>query len=265
MFNVGWYPTPPGVYLNPIRITGICNETIVNVWHVVATRSYGVAEQSEGRTGACLPPLRNVACTEPDIPWYHTCMEMRAQEPTDEQLVRQALTDTDAFGMLVERYERPLSSYAARLIGRQEAEDVVQQAFLQAYRSLAGFDPRLTFSAWMYRIVHNTAVNMARKRHGTVPTELELDGEMVEILTGDTDVPAEALHRELEDFVAKGLNQLDQRSRDILLLSVVEGKSYSEIADILMVAVNSVGPSVSRAKNKLRKLLDANPAQRSAL
>jgi RNA polymerase sigma-70 factor (ECF subfamily) len=106
---------------------------------------------------------------------------------------------------------------------------------------------------------------MARKRHGTVPTELELDGEMVEILTGDTDVPAEALHRELEDFVAKGLNQLDQRSRDILLLSVVEGKSYSEIADILMVAVNSVGPSVSRAKNKLRKLLDANPAQRSAL
>jgi len=46
---------------------------------------------------------------------------------------------------------------------------------------------------------------------------------------------------------------------------VVEGKSYSEIADILMVAVNSVGPSVSRAKSKLRNLLEANPAQRSAL
>src|SRR5665811_2575764 len=71
----------------------------------------------------------------------------------------------------------------------REAEDVVQQAFLQAYRSLAGFDPHLTFSAWMYRIVHNTAVNMARKRHGTVPTELQLDGEMVEILTGDTGHP----------------------------------------------------------------------------
>jgi RNA polymerase sigma-70 factor (ECF subfamily) len=117
----------------------------------------------------------------------------------------------------------------------------------------------------MYRIVHNTAMNMARKRHRTVPTELELDGETVEILTGDTDVPAEALHQELEGFVAQGLNQLDQRSRDILLLSVVEGKSYSEIADILMVAVNSVGPSVSRAKSKLRNLLNANPAQRSAL
>jgi DNA-directed RNA polymerase specialized sigma24 family protein len=46
---------------------------------------------------------------------------------------------------------------------------------------------------------------------------------------------------------------------------VVEGKSYSEIADILMVAVNSVGPSVSRAKDKLRKLLDANPTQRPEL
>jgi len=187
-------------------------------------------------------------------------MEMRAQEPTDEQLVRQALVNTDAFGMLVDRYERPLSLYAARLIGRQDAEDVVQQAFLQAYRNLAGFDPHLTFSAWIYRIVHNTAVNVARKRHGTMPTELELDGETVELLTGDTDVPSEALHQELEGAVGQALDQLDQRSRDVLLLSVVEGKSYSEIADILMVAVNSVGPTVSRAKSKLRKLLEQHPA-----
>ena len=56
------------------------------------------------------------------------------------------------------------------------------------------------------------------------------------------------------------LGKLDQRSRDVLLLSVVEGKSYSEIADILMVAVNSVGPTVTRAKTKLRKLLGERPA-----
>jgi RNA polymerase sigma-70 factor (ECF subfamily) len=191
-------------------------------------------------------------------------MDTRAQEPTDEQLVRQALTDRDAFGVLVERYERPLSVYAARLIGRQEAEDVVQQAFLQAYRNLAGFDPHMTFSAWMYRIVHNTAVNVARKRHATMPSELELDGETVEILTGDTDMPADLLHKELEGVVAMALGQLDQRSRDVLLLSVVEGKSYSEIADILMVAVNSVGPTVTRAKVKLRKLLGERPSSTDA-
>jgi RNA polymerase sigma-70 factor (ECF subfamily) len=191
-------------------------------------------------------------------------MDTRAQEPTDEQLVRQALTDRDAFGVLVERYERPLSVYAARLIGRQEAEDVVQQAFLQAYRNLAGFDPHMTFSAWMYRIVHNTAVNVARKRHATMPSELELDGETVEILTGDTDMPADLLHKELEGVVAMALGQLDQRSRDVLLLSVVEGKSYSEIADILMVAVNSVGPTVTRAKVKLRKLLGKRPSSTDA-
>src|SRR5450756_2730579 len=52
--------------------------------------------------------LRNVRCTEPRGLAYHRCMDMRAQEPTDEQLVRQALTDRDAFGMLVERYERCL-------------------------------------------------------------------------------------------------------------------------------------------------------------
>ncbi len=156
-------------------------------------------------------------------------MEIRAQEPTDEQLVRQALTERDAFGMLVERYERPLTSYAARLIGRQEAEDVVQQAFLQAYRNLAGFDTHLTFSAWMYRIVHNTAVNTARKRHGTMPTELALDGETVEILTGDTECPRRGpCLRNLKGTVGRALGQLDQRSRDDLLLSVVEGKSYSE-------------------------------------
>jgi RNA polymerase sigma-70 factor (ECF subfamily) len=191
-------------------------------------------------------------------------MDTSVQEPTDEQLVRQALTDRDAFGVLVERYERPLSIYVARLIGRQEAEDVVQQAFLQAYRNLAGFDPHMTFSAWMYRIVHNTAVNVARKRHATMPSELELDGETVEILTGDTDMPADLLHKELEGVVAMALGQLDQRSRDVLLLSVVEGKSYSEIADILMVAVNSVGPTVTRAKVKLRKLLGERPSSTDA-
>jgi len=199
-------------------------------------------------------------CTKPAIGVYHRRMDTRAQEPTDEQLVRQALTDRDAFGMLVERYERPLMAYAARLIGRQEAEDVVQQALLQAYRNLGGFDPKMTFSAWVYRIVHNTAVNVARKHHGTVPTELELDGETVEVLTGETDVPADMLHKELEGTVSAALLQLDQRSRDVLLLSAVEGKSYSEIADILMVAVNSVGPTVTRAKAKLRRLLGEHPA-----
>src|SRR5450756_1801331 len=113
------------------------------------------------RAGASTAFIRNAACTKPGSQAYHKCMDIRAQVPTDEQLVRQALADRNAFGMLVERYERPLTSYAARLIGRQEAEDVVQQAFLQAYHNLAGFDPHLTFSAWMYRIVHNTAVNMA--------------------------------------------------------------------------------------------------------
>jgi len=179
-------------------------------------------------------------------------MDMHAQEPTDEQLVKQAL---------VERYERPLLVYAARLIGKQEAEDVVQQAFLQAYRNLAGFDPHLTFNAWMYRIVHNTAVNTARRHHSTVPTELELDGETVEILTGNTDLPAETEKVELEERVTHALDRLDQRSRDVLLLSVVEGKSYSEIADILMVAVNSVGPTVSRAKGKLRQFLDSSETE----
>ena len=231
----------------------------MNAERVVTTTSRGTTEHSRA-AGGVPAHIGNPPCTKPRSKAYHRCMDIRAQEPTDEQLVRQALTDRDAFGMLVERYERPLTSYAARLIGRQEAEDVIQQAFLQAYRNLAGFDTHLTFSAWMYRIVHNTAVNMARKRHGTVPTELELDGETVEILTGDTDVPAEALHQELEGFVTEGLNLLDQHSRDILLLSVVEGKSYSEIADILMVSVNSVGPTVSRAKRKLRKLLEQHSA-----
>ena len=69
------------------------------------------------------------------------------------------------------------------------------------------------------------------------------------------------MQNEVSTSVGKALAQLDQRSRDVLLLSVVEGRSYSEIADILMVAVNSVGPTVSRAKSKLRKLLGAPPAE----
>jgi RNA polymerase sigma-70 factor (ECF subfamily) len=211
------------------------------------------------RTPARMPyredPILRSACTNSRPLLYHTCMETQARTPTDEQLARQALTDREAFGMLVERYEQRLTAYAARLAGRQEAEDVVQQAFLQAYRNLAGFDPHLTFSAWMYRIVHNTAVNAVRKHHNELPTELELDGETVELLTSSTDLSADAVRADTELSIRRSLARLDGRSRDVLLLSLVEGRSYSEIADILMMSVNSVGPTLTRAKERLRHLV----------
>jgi RNA polymerase sigma-70 factor (ECF subfamily) len=83
----------------------------------------------------------------------------------------------------------------------------------------------------------------------------------VELLTSSTDLSADALRADTETSIRRSLARLDGRSRDVLLLSLVEGRSYSEIADILMMSVNSVGPTLTRAKERLRQLMTVMPAR----
>src|SRR5665647_2704997 len=76
---------------------------------------------------------------------------------TDEEIVRRTLLDKEAFALLIERYEAKLMRYCERLgVGlREDREDILQNAFVKAYKNLNSFDPTLAFSSWMYRIVHN--------------------------------------------------------------------------------------------------------------
>ena len=85
---------------------------------------------------------------------------------TDEQLLELAKTNEQAFACLVDRYEKKLLSYIMRIsnVNLQEAEDILQDAFIKAYTNINDFDSKLKFSSWMYRITHNEVISAYRKR-----------------------------------------------------------------------------------------------------
>src|SRR5689334_24371808 len=108
-------------------------------------------------------------------------------ELTDRACVAQARAgDADAFRVLVERHSRSLFRLAYRMTGNQsDAEDVVQESFLRAYRQLGKFDDRASFGTWLYRIATNCSLDLVRGRkrrsEKIAPTDPELDDPMLNV------------------------------------------------------------------------------------
>jgi len=175
---------------------------------------------------------------------------------TDEEIVRRTLADKDAFALLIERYEAKLARYLERLgvSVREDREDVLQNAFIKAYRNMNSFDPTLAFSSWMYRIVHNEAMSFFRKKR--IRPQVILDDEggaiIAELEDEQADTAALAELRLSHDELVKALAVLAPQYRDVLTLRFFEDRSYAEMSDILEVPVGTVSTLLHRAKRALR-------------
>lgn len=168
----------------------------------------------------------------------------------DSALVARCLGgDVEAFEPLVRRYQRPLYNLALRTLGdREEARDVVQQAFLKAYQKLASFDPRHRFFSWVYRIVLNESLNVRGRRRPTDPLTSE------PVSAGD---PEDAvLERERRDCVQAALLRLPADDRLVLALRHFAELSYAEIGDALGVAEKTVKSRLHEARLKLGRQLE---------
>lgn len=164
---------------------------------------------------------------------------------SDEELVaRSAGGDLDSFNQLVVRWERPIYALAYRVIGREEeARDVVQEAFLRAYRSLGGFRGQAKFSSWLYRITLNLCRDWIR-RHRRAPFVETPEGvDMVE-LAGEhesTESVEDAVAREnLGSFVTRALDALSEDQRAAIVLKEYQGLTFQEIADLLGCPLSTV-------------------------
>jgi len=142
-------------------------------------------------------------------------------ELTDAAIVSRARAgDTDAFRELVERHSRSLFRLAFRMTGnQQDAEDVVQESFLRAYRQLASFDDRASFGTWMYRIASNCSLDLvrARKRRNdrTVPTDDDrAEDPMAQLPSSDPTPERIALSGEVRQRVADAMGEPDDGSGD---------------------------------------------------
>src|SRR5437764_4113632 len=175
-------------------------------------------------------------------------------------LARARQGDSDAFRALVEKHSRSVFRLAFRMTGNeQDAEDVVQESFLRAYRQLGRFESRANFGTWLYRIVSNCSVDLMRSkqaRHDQVRGDsLDQEGAM-ELPAADMPGPERiAESAEIERRVQHALQELSPLERAAFTLRHYEGRSIDEISATLGLGTSAAKHSVFRAVKKLRLAL----------
>ena len=168
--------------------------------------------------------------------------------------------DSEAFRALVERHSRAVYRLAHRMTGTAEdAEDVVQETFLKAYRQLNRFESRANFSTWLHRIAVNCSIDLIRSRPhreaGQDPSELERFG--ADDHAGGRPVSPERLmlSAEVQDRVNAAMASLSRMERAAFVLRHFEGRSIEEISRVLGLKTNATKHSVFRAVRKMRATL----------
>jgi RNA polymerase sigma-70 factor, ECF subfamily len=180
--------------------------------------------------------------------------------PDDHRLIADCLQGrTAAFGELVRRYQDRLYNCVYRLVDNAEdAHDVVQDAFLNAYQSLDRFKGDSQFFTWLYRIAFNTSISLKRKQRVVLALKTDRAGAGVnEPLDGSASSrPDYALEKaEEEQRIQQALNRLSPEHRMVLILKDMEGQKYDAMAEILQVPIGTVRSRLHRARLELRELL----------
>jgi RNA polymerase sigma-70 factor (ECF subfamily) len=167
--------------------------------------------------------------------------------------------DSDAFRLLVEQHSRPVFRVAYRMTGNEhDADDVVQETFLRAYRQLNRFEERAKFGTWLHRIAVNCALDLLRARgrldrhYGGDPEEAEMTGAV----STDPQQDRLLLSAELRDQVATAMEKLSGNERTAFVLRHFEGMPVEEIGKTLGIQVNAAKHTIFRAVRKLRESLE---------
>jgi RNA polymerase sigma-70 factor (ECF subfamily) len=180
----------------------------------------------------------------------------------DRRLISECLNGRRAaFGELMRRYQERLYNTVYRIVDNAEdAADVVQDAFLNAYQSLNSFKGDAEFFTWLYRIAFNTAISLKRKRRAVL--RLDWDGGasagLEPVDESAFSEPGSSMERSEDEATLQGaLNRLSPEHRAVLVLKEIEGQKYEDIAEILEVPIGTIRSRLHRARLELRELLMA--------
>ncbi len=193
-------------------------------------------------------------------------MPLEAREgPDDAQLVARSLKqDQEAFGQLIDRHASSIVNLAYRMVGnRAEAEDLAQETFLSAFKSLATFRADAKFSTWLYRIATNKCKDWLRvKRPGgqlhDVDVDEALDTHVAEDRTPERLLSQQQVALELE----QAIQRLPPLYREAFVLKHVEGLSYEEMQAVLGVNGDTLKMRVYKGRLQLsRELAEMNPTR----
>jgi RNA polymerase sigma-70 factor, ECF subfamily len=136
-----------------------------------------------------------------------------------------------------------------------DAEDLVQETYLKAFSNFSSFQPGTNFRAWIFRILRNSSFNSRSKLDRRMTVELNCDEPS--LVTADSDGPESLLiEKSTADAIRDAIEHLPRSSREVILLSDVEGFAYREIAEILEVPIGTVMSRLARARKAVRRALE---------
>lgn len=169
---------------------------------------------------------------------------------TDEKIIKLTIQkDKELYAHLIRRYQDKLLRYAGYLVeDDHRAADIVQESFIKAYINLNGFDTKKKFSSWIYRIVHNEAMNSISKQKKHIPLYEDIN------FNSGIDLEEDLIRKELKIRTNSCLQQMQKIYSEPLALYFLEGKSYEEISDILRIPIGTVGTRINRAKVVMQKI-----------
>ena len=185
---------------------------------------------------------------------------------TDEELVALSIDgDVESFNQLVLRWERPIYALAYRQIGREDdARDVVQEAFLRAFRALPGFKGQAKFSSWLYRITINLCRDwMRRERRAPFvqpPEGVDVDELVSAEPSRAESVETEVTRKDLTRRVANAMLVLPEEQRSAILLKEYHGLTFQEIAELQGCPLSTVKTRLYQGLTVLRRELDRRGA-----
>lgn len=165
--------------------------------------------------------------------------------------------DEEACEALVRRYQDRVFSLVYSIIGgTDQVEDIAQEAFLKAFRSLKSFRGGSSFYTWLYRITVNTALNALRSKGRRQEASLEDLGGLEFLVDPDVGPAESAARRQLASRVREAIDRLDEQYRTIVYLRELEDLSYEEIAEVVELPVGTVKSRLFRARQHLKELLE---------
>ncbi|MEN6391946.1 MAG: sigma-70 family RNA polymerase sigma factor [Syntrophomonas sp.] len=167
--------------------------------------------------------------------------------------------DLNAFDSLVAIYQNQIFSHCFNLTGNyDDAQDLAQEVFIRAYKSLNTFRRQADFGTWLYRIGLNLWINQKRQKTvlalSTDKPLHTLEGELAREIAASEENPLEKVERdEYNGLIRKALYKLSREYRSVLVLRDMEGYSYEDIAGLLDCSLGTVKSRLSRARLKMRE------------
>jgi RNA polymerase sigma-70 factor (ECF subfamily) len=175
--------------------------------------------------------------------------------------------DREAFRPLVERHSSMIFGLAFRMTGNEaDAEEIVQETFLKAYRALGSFDGRSSFSTWVYRIASNCALDLLDRRktqpQPAIPDPEDEEGPEERLASEQPSAERLLYSAEMQAKIKDAMESLTPVERTAFVLRHFDGRSVEEIAATLKVRTGAAKQSIFRAVQKMREALA--PAMRTA-